>query len=185
MARRKAPRPARPANQPPTQPHHHEAPPPTGGTPSTGGTTRRFLNRGVQVEISEPSGAEGLTRGAVALTLDGVPIEVSVDHGEYFAHVAHMFTGFGSMDALVDHLLAHEGRTWTLHGHVCDDQCRGGHHHAHGPGHGHDHPPDHHGQDPVTGDHPHVPGGGEDHHGDHHAHLAAPRRPRTRRGGAR
>jgi hypothetical protein len=117
--------------QTPEPPHHHDP-------PDKGGATRRFLNRGVQVEIREAP-------GRVALTLDGVPIEVSVDRGEYFAHVAHMFTGFGSIDALVDHLLANEGRTWTLHGHVCDERCRGGgHHHGHGSGHGHGHDHSHH-----------------------------------------
>ena len=174
MARRKSLPPPRPAKPQARHPQHQQ------GTPPKVATTRRFLNRGVQVEIGEAP-------GTVALTLDGVPIEVSVDRGEYFAHVAHMFTGFGSIDALVDHLLANEGRTWTLHGHVCDEHCRGGHHHDHGSGPGHDHTHHDHGHTPVTPDHPHERGGGENHHGDDHGHQPAQRQGRKppRRGGAR
>ena len=137
MARRKAVPPRRTAKHQAHKPPHHDE------TPPQETTTRRFLNRGVKVEISE-----GTDRAA--LTLDGVPIDVSVDRGEYFAHVAHMFTSFGSMDALVDHLLANEGRTWTLHGHVCDERCGGGHHHDHGSGQGHDHSHHDHAHGPVT-----------------------------------
>jgi hypothetical protein len=177
MARRKAPPPSRRARpQAPAAEHHH------GGTPPQEVTTRRFLNRGVLVEISESPG--DAARGAshrVALTLDGVPIDVTVEGGEYFAHEAHMFTGFGSMDVLVDHLLANEGRLWTLHGHVCDERCRGGHHH-HGDGSGHGHGPG-----PVTPDHPHDHGGDGRQHGDDEERRPAARRTgkAPRRGGAR
>jgi hypothetical protein len=150
MAKRKS----RPAKAP----HGHPAPTP----PKSG--TRRFLNRGVQVEITE-------ARGHVGLTLDGVPIEVAVVDGQFFSHLAHMFTGFGSMDALVDTLLANQGRTWSLHGHVCDASCpTDGTHHDHGSGHDH--------------------GGGHDHgdghsHEEGHDHGAAPRSATKRRGGRR
>ena len=174
MARRKAVPPRRSAKHQPHKPPHHDE------TPHQDTTTRRFLNRGVRVEISEAP-------DAVALRLDGVPIEVSVDRGEYFAHVAHMFTGFGSVDALVDHLLANEGRTWTLHGHVCDERCGGGHHHDHGSGHGHDHSHHDHAPGPVTPAPSHEHEGSDHQHGKDRGHQPAERRARKppRRGGAR
>lgn len=97
-------------------------------------TTRRYRSRGVEVEIRE-------AKDHVELKLDGKPIHVSVDNGEYHCQLANQFTAFGSIDDVVDTLLANEGRTWTLHGHVCDERCREGkHHHDHSHGHGHGHP---------------------------------------------
>ena len=108
--------------------------------------TRRFRSRGIDVEIRGlPSNAaelalDSVPPSAVELKLDGMPIEVEVIDGKFHSQRAHMFTAFDSMDALVDSLLANEGRTWTLHGHVCDERCAGqGHHHGgdhHGPGPG-------------------------------------------------
>jgi hypothetical protein len=174
MARRKAVPPPRPAKQQGRKPHQPDE------TPPLEATKRRFLNRGVQVEVSEAP-------NKVALTLDGVPIDVSVDRGEYFAHVAHMFTAFGSIDALVDHLLENEGRTWTLHGHVCDENCRGGHHHDHGAGQGNDHSHHDHDHAPVTPVPPHEHGDADHQHGDNRGRQPARRAARKprRRGGAR
>jgi hypothetical protein len=59
---------------------------------------------------------------------------------------------FPTIDHLVDTLLANEGRTWTLHGQLCDERCAGGRH-AHGPEHAgrghaeHDHGAHDHGRD--------------------------------------
>jgi hypothetical protein len=124
MARRKTPT-AKSA-----EPH------PSHQTPEEG--TRRFRSRGVDVEIRT------VRRNAVELKLDGVPIEVEVVDGEFHSQRAHMFASFASIDALVDTLLSNEGRTWTLHGHVCDARCSTqGHHHgggeSHHPGHVHVH----------------------------------------------
>lgn len=86
------------------------------------GETRRYRSRGVEVEISE-------ARDRVELKLDGKPIHVSIVDGEIHCQLANQFTAFGSIDEVVDTLLANEGRTWTLHGHVCDERCREGRHH--------------------------------------------------------
>jgi hypothetical protein len=97
--------------------------------------SRSYRSRGVDVEIVESA-------DKVELTLDGHPIDVELIDGEYFSNTAGMFTSFGSVDEIVDTLLANEGRTWTLHGHVCDERCGpGGHHHGVGERHehGHDH----------------------------------------------
>jgi hypothetical protein len=124
MARQKTPT-ARPAEKQPS----HEA-------PEQG--TRRFRSRGVDVEI------RASRSNAVELTLDGEPIDVEVVDGKFHSQRAHMFAAFDSIDALVETLLANEGRTWTLHGHVCDARCTAqGHHHggghSHDPGHLHTH----------------------------------------------
>ena len=90
-------------------------------------TSRRFVTRGVDVSIVQ----EGKR---VALTLDGMPVHVSIVDGEYHCQLANQFTGFGSIDDIVETLLAKEGRTWTLHGHLCDASCGP---EGHGPGHTH------------------------------------------------
>jgi hypothetical protein len=105
------------------------------------GANRRYRSRGVDVEIDE-------TPEKIELRLDGHPIDVELIDGEYHSQTANMFTSFGSVEEIVDTLLATEGRTWTLHGHVCDERCGPqGHHggHDHGPGHGDDHGGHHHG----------------------------------------
>lgn len=97
--------------------------------------TRHYRRRGVDVEIRE-------AKDHVELKLDGKPIPVRIIDGEVHCQLASMFSAFGSVDDVVDTLLANEGRTWTLHGHVCDERCqRGEHHpdHSHDHGHGHDH----------------------------------------------
>jgi hypothetical protein len=108
-------------------------------------TTRAFRQRGVDVELREAG-------NRVELTLDGHPVAVTVDRGEFHSQLANQFMAFPSLDHLVDTLLANEGRTWTLHGHLCDERCRAGRH-AHGPGQGagghagHDHGSHAHGHD--------------------------------------
>jgi hypothetical protein len=106
---------------------------------------RRYRTRGVEVEIKQTNlGLRG-ARAAdnhVELTLDGKPIDVEMVDGKYHSQLANQFTAFDSIDEVVDTLLANEGRTWTLHGHFCDERCGpGGHHHGggHAPGHDHDH----------------------------------------------
>lgn len=101
----------------------------------TGASKRSYRSRGVDVEIAE-------TPDKIELRLDGHPIDVELIDGEYHSQTANMFTSFGSVEEIVDTLLANEGRTWTLHGHVCDESCGPeGHHdgHDHDPGHGHNH----------------------------------------------
>ncbi|CAN5266843.1 hypothetical protein BH24CHL7_BH24CHL7_14130 [soil metagenome] len=94
---------------------------------------RTYRSRGVDVEIDE-------SVEQVQLRLDGHPIDVEFIDGEYFSQTANMFTSFGSVEEVADTLLANEGRTWTLHGHVCDESCGPeGHHHGPGEGAGHDH----------------------------------------------
>jgi hypothetical protein len=96
-------------------------------------TTRRYRSRGVDVEIRE-------ARKRVELKLDGQPIEVSIIDGKVSCQLAGQFRMFESVDEVVDTLLANEGRTWTLHGHVCDERCsETGHHHDHAEGHNHGH----------------------------------------------
>lgn len=132
--------------------------------------TRHYRSRGVAVEIHESGlGLRG-SRAAdrrVALTLDGVPIDVEMVDGQYHCQLANQFTAFDSIDEVVDTLLSNEGRTWTLHGHFCDERCGpGGHHHA-GGGHLHGHD-DGHG------------------HGGGHDHSTGPEQGRARpRGGSR
>ena len=94
--------------------------------------TRSYRSRGVNVEISE-------SKDRVELKLDGKPIDVSVIDGKFHSQLANQVTEFGSVDDIVDVLLANEGRTWTLHGRVCDRPSHpGGQHHDHGPGHPHE-----------------------------------------------
>jgi hypothetical protein len=89
--------------------------------------TRRYRSRGVDVEIRE-------SKKRVELSLDGVPIRVSVIDGQYHSDLANQFRAFASVDEIVETLLSNEGRTWTLHGHICDERCAGGSHHDHGHG---------------------------------------------------
>jgi len=96
--------------------------------------TRSYRSRGVDVETRE-------TKNRVELRLDGIPFDVEIVDGEYHSQLANQFTSFASLDEVVDTLLANEGRTWTLHGHFCDERCGpAGHHHdgSHGHGEGHD-----------------------------------------------
>lgn len=96
-------------------------------------TTRNYKSRGVNVEIKE-------AKNHVELKLDGRPISVSIIDGKFHSQIAHMFASFESIDDVVDTLLTNEGRTWTLHGHICNELCRDGkHHHDTGHNHGHDH----------------------------------------------
>ena len=126
----------------------------TKGKPERDGAVRRYRNRGVDVEVHEGT-------GWVELELDGTAVEVEVIDDQYFSHLANMFTGFPSVDDLVDTLLANEGRTWTLRGHLCDERCgQHGHHHGGGRAHhsGHD---DHGGHQDHAGHQDHGgPGGG-------------------------
>lgn len=117
---------------------------------------RRYRTRGVDVEIRETSLGLRAARAAdnrVELTLDGKRIAVSMVDGKYHCQLANQFVEFATIDAVVETLLANEGRTWTLHGHFCDERCgRGGHHHGGAGDGGHDH------------DHGHGTGGGHGHH---------------------
>jgi hypothetical protein len=83
-------------------------------------TTRRFRRRGVDVEIRESKRqleATDLARpAAIELTLDGIPVAVSIVDDKYQSQLANQFTEFETIDDVVDALLATEGRTWTLHG---------------------------------------------------------------------
>jgi hypothetical protein len=116
--------------------HHHEETPQPERQPTKRRqpVTRRYRSRGVDVEIREAA-------DRVELTLDGMPVPVSIVDGEFHSQLANQFTAFETIDEIVDTLLANEGRTWTLHGHVCDERC--------GP-HGHHQDPRHH-----HGDHGH------------------------------
>jgi len=115
-------------------------------------TTRSYRSRGVNVEISEPKdrsrdvNAEiSVPNDRVELKLDGKPIHISVIDGKFHSQLANQFRSFDTVEEVVDTLLANEGRTWTLHGHICGERCRKGeHHHDQGhDGHGHDHGHDH------------------------------------------
>lgn len=114
-------------------------------------TVRGFQSRGVDVEIREAG-------ETVELSLDGHPIAVTKDGDEFHSQLANQFMAFPTIDDVVETLLRNEGRTWTLHGHLCDERCTArGHHsdegHAHG-GSEHDHAGhDHHEHD----DHDHGP----------------------------
>jgi hypothetical protein len=99
--------------------------------------TRTYRSRGVDVEIRESA-------DRVDLTLDGIPVPVSIVDGEFHSQLANQFTAFETVEEIVETLLANEGRTWTLHGHVCDERCGPrGHHHE--PGHQHEHSHGEHG----------------------------------------
>jgi hypothetical protein len=64
----------------------------------------------------------GESKNFVELRFDGKAIDVSVVNGRFHSQLANQFTEFGSVDNIVELLLANEGRTWTLHGHVCDER---------------------------------------------------------------
>ncbi|MEV7442909.1 hypothetical protein AB0O22_17430 [Streptomyces sp. NPDC091204] len=102
--------------------------------------SRHYVSRGVDVRVTEEA-------DEIRLQLDDMPINVTYLHGEYHSQLANQFTGFPTIDALVDSLLETEGQTWTLHG-----RLRGGGH-SHG------------GENPVSGtghEHRHhAPEGGE------------------------
>jgi hypothetical protein len=127
-------------------------------------SVRSFRSRGIDVQISE-------SKDHVELTLDGVPIKVSVVDGKYHSQLANQFVGFSSIEDVVEMLLSHQGKTWTLHGHVCDESCgpdchhHEGHPHTHAPGEGGGHT--HGGSGGHThegsGGHTHAPGGGGAH----------------------
>ena len=99
--------------------------------PSQGVITRRFRSRSVDVEIRQ-------AKNLIELKLDGKPIHVSIVDGEVHCQLANQFTAFSSIDDVVAALLAKEGRTWTLHGHLCGERCSKGEHH-HDQGHDHHH----------------------------------------------
>ena len=87
---------------------------------------RRYRTRNVDVEVRETGlGLRGARAGdkRVELTLDGKPIDVEMVDGQYHCQLANQFMAFDSIDEVVDTLLANEGRTWTLHGHFCDERC--------------------------------------------------------------
>ena len=163
---------------------HTDKSPQQTGRDSASGDVRRYRTRGIDVEIRE--GRLGLAGSRakdnqVELTLDGTRIDVEMIDGKYHCQLANQFTAFDSLDQVVDTLLANEGRTWTLHGHVCDARCAAGGHHHHGA-EGHDHQ--------AHGDHGHSHAAEHDHDpGDHdHAHGARadspphPTAPAKRRG---
>lgn len=97
---------------------------------------RKYRSHGVEVEVRE-------TKKLVELTLDGKPIHVSIIAGEYHCQLANQFTAFASVDHIVETLLANHGRTWTLDGHVCDEDCGEGGHHGDSGGHVHVHGHEH------------------------------------------
>ncbi|ALO12393.1 hypothetical protein AQF52_6801 [Streptomyces venezuelae] len=79
----------------------------------------------------------------IELRLDDTPIAVAYLDGEYHSQLANQFTGFPTMDALVDSLLETEGKTWTLHGGTSGGAHphgapNGGHGTGHGGHHGHE-----------------------------------------------
>lgn len=96
------------------------------------------MSRGVDVRIAQGEG------GSVDLRLDGMPVQVTYMDGEYHSQLANMFTGFPTIDDLVESLLQTQGRTWVLRGghtggggHDHDhDHGGGGHDHGHDHGHG-------------------------------------------------
>ncbi|GLV95163.1 MULTISPECIES: hypothetical protein [Streptomyces] len=121
--------------------------------------SRRYMSRGVDVQIGE---AES---GGVNLRLDGMPVDVIFLDGEYHSQLANMFTGFPTIDDLVDSLLETQGKTWVLRGLARTGACHGGGGHGHGGGHdhgggGHDHGGDGHDHGGGHGDHNHSGGGG-------------------------
>ena len=95
-------------------------------------TARTFRVRGVEVTVVQD-------RKRVELKLDGIPIHVSVVDGEFHCQLANQFTAFGSIDHVIETLLAREGQTWTLHGHLCDATCGPNGHGSDGHIHSHDH----------------------------------------------
>ncbi|MFD7132035.1 hypothetical protein [Streptomyces sp. NPDC059894] len=97
------------------------------------------MSRGVHVRIVERED------GGVDLRLDGMPVHVTYMDGEYHSQLANMFTGFPTVDDLVESLLQTQGRTWVLRGghgggghggHGGGGHGGGGHHHDHDHQHG-------------------------------------------------
>jgi hypothetical protein len=112
----------------------------SGKKASQRGKARRYRSRGVDVEILEAA-------KRVELKLDGMPIHVSIIDGKVHCQLAHQFRSFDSIDDVVEMLLTNQGRTWTLHGHVCDERCgEGAHHHDQPHSTGHVHGDHHHGK---------------------------------------
>ena len=95
--------------------------------------SRQYVSRGVDVRITAEN-------DELELRLDDIPIAVAYLNGEYHSQLANQFTGFPTMDALVDSLLETEGKTWSLHGGLRDGTYpHGGEHGVPGTGHGHHH----------------------------------------------
>ncbi|MFJ4617188.1 hypothetical protein [Streptomyces sp. NPDC088812] len=88
--------------------------------------SRHYVSRGVDVRIVEGEG------GGVDLRLDGMPVHVTYTDGEYHSQLAGMFTGFPTVDDLVESLLRTQGKTWVLRG----GHTGGGHGGHGGGGHG-------------------------------------------------
>ncbi|MFI9586015.1 hypothetical protein ACIHCQ_30190 [Streptomyces sp. NPDC052236] len=91
--------------------------------------SRQYVSRGVDIRITEEN-------GDVELRLDDMPVDVAFIDGEYHSQLANMFTGFRTIEELVDSLLEREGRTWTLRGGRPGGGGHGGGHHPPG-GRGH------------------------------------------------
>jgi hypothetical protein len=91
---------------------------------------RHYVSRGVEVRITAESDND-----EVGLQLNGMPVDVIYIDGQYHSQLANQFTGFPTIDSLVESLLQTQGRTWTLRGGA------GGGTHPHGGngGHGHHH----------------------------------------------
>ncbi|MFF1374579.1 hypothetical protein OG280_00505 [Streptomyces virginiae] len=122
--------------------------------------SRHYVSRGMDVRIT----AE---KEEIELRLNGMPVDVIYLDGEYHSQMANQFTGFPTIDALVESLLQTQGRTWSGRG----GSCCGGHPHGEG-GHPHDgggHPHDGGGHPHNGGGHPHN-GGGHPHNGGGHDH---------------
>ncbi|MER6443976.1 hypothetical protein [Streptomyces venezuelae] len=121
--------------------------------------SQHYVSRGMDVRIT----AE---KEEIELRLNGMPVDVIYLDGEYHSQMANQFTGFPTIDALVESLLQTQGRTWSGHPHG-----GGGHPHD-GGGHPHDgggHPHDGGGHPHNGGGHPHN-GGGHPHNGGGHPH---------------
>ncbi|MGX1886954.1 hypothetical protein [Streptomyces sp. NPDC055287] len=107
--------------------------------------SRHYVSRGVDVRIAE-------REDGVDLRLDGMPVHVTYMDGEYHSQLANMFTGFPTVDDLVESLLQTQGKAWVLRGgHTGGGHGGGGHTgggHGGGGHGGHDH------------DRPHDGGGG-------------------------
>lgn len=109
---------------------------------STVPAVRRYTTRGVDVEVREYVTTRHGSHGEgprVEVTLDGRPIAVEIVDGEYHCQLANQFMSFPSVDAVVDTLLANEGRTWTLHGAFRVGCCEPDHQHGGGGSSGHQH----------------------------------------------
>ena len=80
-----------------------------GGSTAGDGGERRYRKGGFEVHAVDDD-------GVVALDLDGVGVEVDKIGGEYHSRLAHPFMAFPTLDELVDYLVEHEGKTWSLYG---------------------------------------------------------------------